>query len=94
LAEALADNAAVNLGPAGRFNFGFHRNAVALMVRPLAEVAPGTGALSRTLAMPDKGLTMRATLAYDAKAQQHLMTMDFLAGVKVLDTALGAVLCG
>lgn len=90
LVSAIADNDDVFIGPAGNYNFAFHRNALALVVRPLA--APKVGALSSV--MDSNGLSMRATVTYDGNKQGHLVTLDFLCGVAVLDSNLGAVLVG
>jgi hypothetical protein len=46
LVNALTNTQAVLPGPAGNFNFAFHRDAIALVVRPLSRPKPGTGALS------------------------------------------------
>ena len=88
----IADDAVINLGPVGEYNFAFHRNAVALVVRPLALPRPGTGALSSVVNFND--LSMRATITYDGTNQGHLVTLDMLCGVAILDTNLGAVMLG
>jgi hypothetical protein len=90
LEAAIANNDPVNLGPAGAFNFAFHRNAMALVVRPLAKPKAGTGALSAVVNWND--LSMRAVITYDGEKQGHLVTIDMLAGIAVLDRHLGAVL--
>ena len=92
LEENVANGAQVNYGPAGSFNFAFHRNAIALVNRPLALPMPGTGA--RAAAAQWNGLSMRVTMVYDGYNQGHLVTVDTLLGVKVLDTNLGAVMFG
>jgi hypothetical protein len=92
LEVALANTDKVNLGPAGNFNFSFHRNAIALVVRPLALPAAGIGA--RASVVNANNLSMRATLSYNAEKQGTLVTLDMLCGIKVLDTDLGAVLVG
>lgn len=92
LEAAIADNAAVNIGPAGQYNFGFHRNAIALVVRPLAPPKPGSGANSAVANW--NNLSMRVVITYDGNKQGHLVTVDMLAGVKVLDKALGVVMVG
>lgn len=92
LEEAVADAAVVNYGPSGSYNFAFHKNAVALVNRPLALPMPGTGA--RAAAAQWNGLSMRVVMAYDPYAQGHLVTVDALLGVKVLDVLLGSVLLG
>jgi coat protein Gp5 len=92
LEEDLADNEAVNLGPAGNFSFFFTKNAIALVIRPLALPKAGTGALATTLNA--NSLSLRVVITYDGRKQGHLVTLDFLAGIKVLDKTLGAVLLG
>jgi hypothetical protein len=92
LEVALADDAAVNIGPAGSYNLAFHRNAMTLVVRPLAPTRTGVGAASAVVNAD--GLTMRATISYNGTKQGHLVTLDFLCGIKVLDPNLGAVLLG
>jgi hypothetical protein len=89
---AIANTDAVNIGPAGNFSFFFTKNAIALVIRPLAIPKPGTGALSSVVSA--NGMSMRATITYDGYKQGHLVTLDFLAGIKVLDPNLGAVLLG
>ena len=92
LEAALADNAVVGLGPAGNYGLAFHRNALALVTRPLATPAVGTGA--RSFVANYNGLSLRVTITYDGNKQGHLVTVDVLAGVKVLDTALGVPVLG
>jgi hypothetical protein len=92
LEAALSNDDAMNPGPAGEYNFAFHRNALALVVRPLVAPMSGAGALSSVI--NHNGLSIRATIAYDHMKQGHVVTLDMLCGVKVLDVALGAVLLG
>lgn len=92
LAAAIANNDPVRVGPAGEYNFAFHRNALALVVRPLAQPRAGTGALSAVANY--NGLSMRTTITYDGNKQGHLFTMDMLCGVAVLDEGLGVALLG
>jgi len=80
----------VTLGTSGNFNLAFHKNAIALVVRPLARPKPGTGALSAVVNWND--LSMRTVITYDGNKQGHLVTCDMLAGIAVLDKRLGAVL--
>jgi len=88
----IGSGATVNLGPAGAFNFPFHPNALTLVTRPMATPRQGTGALSAVVDY--MGMSIRVTITYDGNKQGHLVTLDILAGVKVLDQALGAVLLG
>lgn len=90
LNAALADDAVAEVGPAGDYNFAFHRNALAFVNRPLAAPLAGTGA--RSFVVNYNGLSMRVTIAYDSQKQAHRVTCDMLCGVKVLDTNLGALL--
>lgn len=92
LAAAVADDAVLGRGPAGEYGFAFHRNALALVTRPLATPRRGTGALSSVASY--NGLGLRVTITYDGKAQGHRVTLDMLAGVKVLDQALGCPVLG
>ena len=89
LRAAVADDAVVGLGPDGEYNFAFHENAIALVTRPLAPPASGTGAMSTV--MNWRGYSIRVTISYLGLKQGHLVTLDVLAGVKVLDTRLGVV---
>jgi hypothetical protein len=92
LEVALTHAETVNPGPSGDYNFAFCRNAIALVIRPLAAPRQGTGALSSVVNY--NGASMRATITYDGTKQGHLVTLDMLMGVKVLDTDLGAVMLG
>jgi len=92
LEAAALDDAFVAPGPAGNYNFGFHRQAMALVTRPLAAPASGTGALSFVASF--NGLSMRVVMTYDGNLQGHLVTCDLLCGVKVLDVNLGTVMLG
>lgn len=91
LAALCADDAVVGIGPDGNYNFAFHRNAIALVTRPLAlPIAPT--ALSAVAAVND--IAVRVTITYEGRGQGHLVTVDILAGVKVLDTNLGVCMFG
>lgn len=91
LAANISNGASINYGPAGGdFNLAFHRNCLTLVVRPLALPRAGTGALAAVQNFG--GCTMRTVITYDGTKQGHLVTMDFLAGVKVLDKNLAAVM--
>lgn len=92
LEATYADNTAVNLLPPGSYNLAFHRNAIALVSRPLALPMSGTGA--RAGVANFGGLSMRVVFTYDGNKQGTLVTLDTLLGVKVLDGKLGAILLG
>ena len=87
---AIANDATVNIGPAGGYNFAFDRNALALVTRPLALTGNGRGAQMAVAAY--EGIGMRVTLAYNATKQGLQVTFDVLMGTKVLNSSLGAVL--
>ena len=90
LEGALTASQKVGVYPDGDYNFSFHRNALALVTRPLAMPRAGTGALSDVQSA--NGVGVRVVITYDGEAQGHRVTIDLLAGVKVLDEVLGAVL--
>lgn len=92
LVAAVADDAVLGRGPNGEYGFAFHRNALAFVTRPLALPRQGTGALAAVSSY--NGLGLRVTITYDGKAQGHRVTLDMLAGVKPLDTALGCPVLG
>lgn len=87
---ALADNDKVNIGPAGNYNLAFNRNAIALVVRPLALPQANV----RAAVVNINGLSMRVCITYNGTSQGTLVTLDFLCGVKVLEALQGAVLLG
>jgi hypothetical protein len=88
----IASGAAVNFGPAGSYNFAFHPNAITLATRPLALPRPGTGALAGNAEWD--GITIRVVITYDGNNQGHLVTLDILLGIKVIEPLLGSVLYG
>lgn len=79
----------MGIGPAGDFNFAFHKNAISLVTRPLAIPMKGTGALASVANY--NGLSVRVTITYNGTSQGHLVTVDLLCGVKTLDTRLGCI---
>ncbi len=79
-------------GPAGDFNPCFHRNAFALVTRPLEAPESGSGALSAVESFD--GMGMRATMQYDIDAGGTKVVLDLLAGTAVLDAALATMLLG
>ncbi len=92
LEVALTNDQAANAGPIGNWNFGFCREALALVCRPLASVPGGLGAKSATMSL--NGVSMRVTFGYNMTKQGIQCTLDALFGVKVLDTDLGVVMLG
>lgn len=90
LEDAVDNDDPAFYGPAGGMNLAFHRDAVALVVRPLAQVPSGTGAASFVANYGD--LSMRVTMQYQGLSQGMLVTFDLLCGVAVLDERLAVVL--
>lgn len=89
LDAAIANNDRCSrIGP-GNFNLALHRNAFALVTRPLALPRAGTGAMSAIATY--NGFGFRVVITYDGKAQGHRVTGDLLFGVANLDTALAAM---
>jgi len=82
----------VGVGPMGEYSLAFHKNAIALVTRPLAQPKAGTGALSYVANY--NGLSVRVTITYSGSLQGHLVTVDILAGIKILDATAGCVLLG
>ena len=90
LEAALANNDLIHVATIGSYNFGFHRNALTLVMRPLALPDPRTGVRGATATF--NGITMRTVMTYDGEKQGHLVTLDLLAGTKVLDLNLGSMI--
>ena len=79
-------------GPAGALNVAFHRNAIALVTRPLAIPNNAMGVLSHVGVYND--IAMRVSMQYNIGAGGTVVNLDILAGVAVLDTNLCVVLQG
>jgi hypothetical protein len=92
LDKPIADNEAVFQGPLGAYNLAFHRDALALVTRPLALPNSAMGVRAAVAAYNSVG--MRVTMQYDITTQGTIVTMDLLAGVALLDVKLGCVLLG
>lgn len=90
LEVGLTDADPAFLAPSGSYNLAFHRNALALVSRPLA--LPNTALGVRSSVGTYNDVTMRVTMQYDMRSQGTLVTLDLLCGVALLDTNLGAVL--
>lgn len=92
LESTIADNAIVNYGPSGDYNFAYQRDAVALVNRPLELPPEGTGARAATGFA--NNVALRVVLTYDGKKQGLRVTVDGLFGVAKLDDQRGGVLLG
>jgi hypothetical protein len=89
---AVADDDSVFPGPAGSYNFGFHREALALVNRPLALPAGDMGVRAQVGVHND--ISMRVSMQYNLREQGTDVTLDMLCGVTPLDTDLGVVMLG
>jgi hypothetical protein len=89
---ALANNDLCFPGPAGSFNWAFHKDALALVSRPLRLPPEGSGVKAANATY--NGVSMRALMQYDINEGGTVINLDMLAGVAVLDSRLAAVLLG
>jgi hypothetical protein len=89
---AVADNDKCYPGPAGALNMAFHRNAIALVTRPLAIPNNAMGVLAHVGVYND--IAMRVSMQYSIKDGGTVVNLDILAGVAVLDERLCVVLQG
>jgi hypothetical protein len=87
LATAAAHAAKVSLFPAGNYGFAFHKGAIGLVTRPLAQPIRGTGALGYVASY--NGLSIRVVITYEGRGQGHLCTVDMLSGVAQYNSNLG-----
>jgi len=92
LETALADNDLAFPGPAGAMNLALHRDALALITRPLALPNQSMGVMAAVASYND--IAMRVTMQYNSIKQGTVVNMDILAGVAVLDPDLAVVLQG
>lgn len=92
LAVAVADNAKINFGPIGQYNFGFRRNALALVCRPLVLPRAGTGAIAGAASY--NGLSLRTVIAYDKDKGGHKVVIDALLGTSILEENAGIAMFG
>lgn len=88
----IANDATVNLLPAGSYNFGLDRGAIALVNRPL-DLAPAEMGV-RCYVASAYGVAIRVTMTYEGRKQGILFTVDTLCGVATLNQARGLVMCG
>ncbi len=92
LDSALTNNDIAFPGPSGSFNFAFHRNALALVTRPLA--LPNTALGVRSAVGSYNDVAMRISMQYDISSQGTIVTADLLCGVATLDTNLACIMLG
>lgn len=92
LEAALSNNDNVFPGPAGDYNLAFHRNALALVTRPLALPPSATGVMSAVASYENFGC--RITMQYDSKKEGTRCTVGMLSGVALLDANMGCLVLG
>ena len=86
LEVAVANNDKAFPGPYGAMNLAFHRDALALVTRPLA--LPDSRAGVMAAVVPHNGIGMRVLMQYDINAGGTVVACDILAGVAVLQSGL------
>jgi len=69
-------------------NLAFHRNAFALAVAPLPDMASELGAKVVTVTDPITGLSIRARIYYEGNSSEVHVALDILYGLKTLDPNL------
>jgi hypothetical protein len=89
---ALANDETIWVGPGGVLNMAFHREALALVSRPLALPASSIGV--QAMVASYNGISMRVVMQYDWEQQGTVVTLDLLCGTAVLDTDLACILLG
>ena len=92
LVATVADEAVACFGPAGSYNLIMAPQALALVSRPLAAPMPGTGALASVVS--EYNMSVRVVITYLGTSQGHLVTVDMLCGVALLDVNQGCLLLG
>ncbi len=70
-------------------NLAWHKDAIALVVRPMDPAPAGLGAVSSVVNDPVSGLSIRATLSYNPLRMGVQCTADILYGFAELRDALG-----
>jgi len=92
LAAAVTSGADAFPGPYGAMNLAFHKDALALVTRPLA--LPNSQAGVMVGHSTYNGVTMRVLAQYDINAGGLIVNCDILAGVAVLNSGLLVPLLG
>jgi hypothetical protein len=75
-------------------NMAFHRNAFALAMAPLTDMANQLGAKVATVSDPITGLTLRSRVWYVGDSSAVKVGLDVLYGVKTLDPNLAGLMLG
>lgn len=86
LEVAIVNDQAAFPGPYGSFNWALHREALALVTRPLALPNERMGVMADIATHND--ISMRVTMQYDINAGGTVVNLDILGGVALLDERL------
>jgi len=92
LDAAISDNDVVNYGPVGSMNPAFHRNAIALVNRPLE--VPNGAAGANIATASSRNISVRVATSWDQDKKALKVSVDSLFGVKTLDAQYGVILLG
>ena len=92
LEVALSNDDKAFPGPDGAYNWAFHREAIALVSRPLAMPNNRMGVMTQVGVHND--ISMRVAMQYDINQGGTVVNLDLLCGVAVLDTRLCVPLLG
>ena len=89
---ALADNEDGFPGPAGSYNPAFHRDAFALVSRPMMKPGQNLGVNAAVATM--NGLSIMVTMQWDINKGGVKVNLDLLAGIAELDKDLATLILG
>jgi len=92
LEVALTDGQAAFPGPAGAMNWAMHREALALVTRPLALPPQSHGVMAGIAVYND--LAMRVVMQYDSSTGGTRVNLEMLAGLALLDEKLAVAVLG
>lgn len=75
-------------------NLAFHKNAIALVSRPLELPMGKTSETAYVVEDPNTGLALRVVMDYDINEKKSVISIDTLIGTKVLYPTLGVQILG
>ncbi|MDP4143188.1 MAG: P22 phage major capsid protein family protein [Bacillota bacterium] len=82
---------AVSFGKSHVASLGFHKNALALVSRPME---PPMGGANSYVATSPSGLSLRVTMGYNMSTKQNIISIDMLYGVKSIYPELACRILG
>ena len=71
--------------PGAYHNLAYTKDAFIMASRPLPKPASGLGTLAAVINDPTNSVSLRTLFSYDADLGAHVLTLDLLYGVSVLD---------